>query len=230
MNQNGLSGFKSGGVDQRLPCGGGGEWNRGGLLEGEMLRLERGFVLFRDGELGVAALFLETEIRINRVAGFEFGNLRADFLDHSGHVHPGNEWKLAATETTGPNGKHQPDSLPQPSYESGFRLLSVLVAARLGFQHVWSAVSRELRSLFMFDGSIRDDRIRHRQTKMQNKENRFITGLSGRLLDWRCFLRIYELSAQLTRPALTQGAADGCRDKTDTAKTRTIGITIRPLR
>ena len=58
MNQNGLSGFESGGVDQRLPGGSGGERNGGGLLEADVFRLERGFIFLRDGELGVAALLL----------------------------------------------------------------------------------------------------------------------------------------------------------------------------
>ena len=77
--------------------------NGGSLFEADPFRFERSFVFPGDGELSVAALFLKTEIRVNRIAGFEFGDVGADFLDYSGDIHSGNEWKLTGAEKPGAN-------------------------------------------------------------------------------------------------------------------------------
>src|SRR5215510_13743265 len=103
MNKNGLSGFEAGGIDQRLPGCGGGERNRSSLFEADPFRFERSFVLSGDGKLSVATLFLKTEIRINRIAGFESGDLGTDFFYYPGKIHTGNKRKLTGAKKPGSN-------------------------------------------------------------------------------------------------------------------------------
>src|SRR5205809_2202928 len=147
MDQNRLPGLESGGVDQRLPCCGGSERNGGGLLKADPFRFNRGFVFLRDGKLGVSALLTKTEISVNRIARFEFGNLGADFLHHPGHIETRDEWMVFAPKTAGPN--RSIDRIHRCSHRANqnFIVLWVPAAARLHISTPWAHHIRERQLL-----------------------------------------------------------------------------------
>src|SRR5437773_1857462 len=170
MDQNRLPGLESGGVDQRLPCCGGSKRNCGGLLKADPFRFSRGFVFLRDGKLGVSALLTKTEISVNRIARFEFGNLGADFLHHPGHIETRDEWKVFAPKTTGPN--RSIDRIHGCSHRADQNFIVLWFRPRrvFIFQHLGPTIFVNDNCFHHRRSRLSKDRSRHHRTQSNAKQ------------------------------------------------------------